>query len=751
MRPTPNARSRRWCLTLGLLGLVAPLAAQDAPSRPVPAPAPAPAAPRPPRSQDREVTWPAPTAEDWARPCLIPWQRSWEDAQALSRETGKPILVCVNMDGEIASEHYAGVRYRQPEIAALYEQYVCVIASVYRHTPRDHDEQGRRILCPRFGSVTCGEHIALEGQAYQRYFDGQRVAPRHVGVELEGAAAGAPGAEMFDMYYAWDTESVFNAVRQGLANRVAAQRPPPPSDPSLPELLASPDVRRREQVEALWAQGDRDARRALLEAALAQGGAAPLELLRLAVFSGDLDLSALGRRALAQTTSPAAPDVIIESLDLPMPPGDQQALIDALARLGADSPRARSIAQARTGLAGPARVDVAGWSEALAAQGSYEAAAAAPGRVESLARQDEILASTDGPAHLELAESLLALAEDEPDPQSARWLYLDAKNAASEAESLGAGGPRSNSVLALAALSLGDADEARRRLDAGVGSVAAVPGSRSAMEMLELFAQSRQAAIAQAVRENKRWPPQWLADVDAAYDVLVRHPDGTDRQALMHYDFVNWFGADARAEQILEDGLARFPGSWDLHDRLRARLLRSRGVLGLEAGYEARIAALEAAGAMPPARAELESFAGYASLVAAEFQRREGRGEEALAAYERALRHYERAAATDPARRDTLDHFVALALAGRARVAFERGDDERALADLLSSFARKPEAAATLDGLSVSAVETAQRLRGRLRSSDRQDLLATLDTALDQLDPAVRLPPEFERNEPGER
>jgi hypothetical protein len=394
MRPTPNARSRRWCLTLGLLGLVAPLAAQDAPSPPVPAPAPAPAAPRPPRSQDREVTWPAPTAEDWARPCLIPWQRSWEDAQALSRETGKPILVCVNMDGEIASEHYAGVRYRQPEIAALYEQYVCVIASVYRHTPRDHDEQGRRILCPRFGSVTCGEHIALEGQAYQRYFDGQRVAPRHVGVELEGAAAGAPGAEMFDTYYAWDTESVFDAVRQGLANRVAPQRPPPPSDPSLPELLASPDVRRREQVEALWAQGDRDGRRALLEAALAQGGAAPLELLRLAVFSGDLELSALGRRALAQTTSPAAPDVIIESLDLPMPPGDQQALIDALARLGADSPRARSIAQARTGLAGPARVDVAGWSEALAAQGSYEAAAAAPaasrasrGRTRSWPRQ----------------------------------------------------------------------------------------------------------------------------------------------------------------------------------------------------------------------------------------------------------------------------------------------------------------------------------------------------------------------------
>src|SRR5262245_10743690 len=60
--------------------------------------------------------WPAPTAEDWQRPVLVKFQRTWEDAVALSKETRKPILVCINMDGEPASEHYAGVRYRQPEI-----------------------------------------------------------------------------------------------------------------------------------------------------------------------------------------------------------------------------------------------------------------------------------------------------------------------------------------------------------------------------------------------------------------------------------------------------------------------------------------------------------------------------------------------------------------------------------------------------------------------------------------------------------
>lgn len=752
-RPLPRSMlSVALCLT----ALAAPAAALQVQSQP-PAPAVQLGAPA---GQSREQTWFAPTAADWQRPCLVHWQRTWEDAQAVSKETGKPILVCVNMDGEIASEHYAGVRYRQPEIAALYEGYVCVIGSVYRHTPRDHDEQGRRILCPRFGSVTCGEHIAMEGRAYAQFLDGERVAPRHIGVDPEAAAAaeaggadaGAIHSELFDVYYAYDTQSVFNAVSQGLGNW---KRPIVPlrGDLSLPELVAAPDQGHRERVEALYSEGDSDLRRHLLEAALAQGGAAPLELLRLAVFGADPELAALARRALAQSSSPAAADVIIEALELPLAQAEQQALIDALTRLGASSPRARTIAQARTGLAGPSSVDVAGWSAALStAQASYAAAAARPQHVARLTDQNAILSSADGAAHLELAEAMLALAEDEPDPRSARWLYVDAQNAARQAESLGAGGPRNNSVLALAALSLGETEEADKRIDAGVASVPAVPGSASAMRMLEQFAQSRQEAIAQAVRENKEWPTPWLADVDGAYEVLVRHPDGTDQQALMHYDFINWFGAATRAAQILDEGLERFPGSADLHDRLRARLLRTRGVAGLESEYEQRLTRLAVRpDATPQAVAELESFAGYASLVAAEFHRRQGQVDTSRAAYDRAIRHYECASADDAGQDETSDHYIALALAGRARLALERGDEERALEELLSCFARKPDAAATLDGLNVSAVDTANMLAGRLREHDDVARLEVLQTALDGLDPEMLLPPAYERGEPGER
>src|SRR5688572_5684194 len=189
----------------------------------------------------RETTWAAPTAEDWKRPCLVVFQRSWDDALEVARETGKPILVCVNMDGEIASEHYAGVRYRQPDKAALYAPYVCVIASVYRHTPRDYDDQGRRVPCPRFGSVTCGEHIAIEPVLYEQFMDGRRIAPRHIGVELEQG-----GAEIYDVFYAFDTDSVFTAIEQGAAGREPA---PEARDLPLEERVASPDRADREAIE----------------------------------------------------------------------------------------------------------------------------------------------------------------------------------------------------------------------------------------------------------------------------------------------------------------------------------------------------------------------------------------------------------------------------------------------------------------------------------------------------------------------
>ncbi len=685
---------------------------------------------------DREATWPAPTAEDWKRPCLIDWQRTWDDALAVSRETGKAILVCINMDGEIASEHYAGVRYRSPEIAALYEPYVTVIASVYRHSPRDYDEQGRRIPCPRFGSVTCGEHIAIEPILYELFMDGRRIAPRHIMVELDGS-------ETYDVFYAWDTASVFQAIQDGIANRAPGLVTEVRGDRPIVERVASRESRDRAAVEDAYLNGDRPLRQDLLEAAQQHGEAASPDLLRLAVFGLDKDLGQLARRALAVNAAQGAAEVINEALRAPLPEDERENLVAALERLGGGSPRARTLAAVHRGLATSSSVvDAESWAEALAGEYSPAPVQDAELLEARIAHLDEVLAGQDATARLELSEAFLARALDpETGAKTARLLLMDAQSTARGAEELGAKGWRTNAVLALSAWYLGDRKEAFTRAEAAVADLPSGAPGWNAMAVLDLFARLRWNGIHRALRAHEDWPKQWLTDIHAACSVLARHPLGDDSQIVWHYDRLKWLGAAEAAARVLDEGLARFPQSWDLHDRLRTRALEEKGAAGLEAVYEEL---LQREGAPP----EMEWFAGYSSLVAAEFERRAGRTAEALAAYERGMAHYEKAVAASPDCRDTADHYAALALAGRARLALERADLEGALAELLAAFARKPEAAGTPDGLNISPADTARLLRARLAEAERTDLLARLEAALEEIDPALLALPAYEREIP---
>ena len=256
---------------------------------------------------------PPPTAEDWKKPCLIKWQRTWEDALAVSKETGKPILVCVNMDGEIASEHYAGVRYRQPEIAKLYEPYVCVIASVYRHTPRDYDEQGRRILCPRFGSVTCGEHIAIEPcSTTSSSTAAHRAAPHRGRARRQGDVR-----RLLRLGHRHDLQLAPRRHRE-------PRRPPPPmvrGDRPLVEHVASRDNAGPHGGRAgLRAGRPRAAARAARGRARERrrGAGRPPAPGDLRPRSADRSRSR--GRALAQSTSEGAVDLIGEALRVPMEP-----------------------------------------------------------------------------------------------------------------------------------------------------------------------------------------------------------------------------------------------------------------------------------------------------------------------------------------------------------------------------------------------------------------------------------------------
>ncbi|MFM1873934.1 MAG: hypothetical protein RL398_3356 [Planctomycetota bacterium] len=692
-----------------------------------------------------EQMWPAPTAEDWKKPVPIQWQRTWEDAVRLSQETKKPILVCVNMDGEIASEHYAGIRYRDPEIAKLFEPYVCVIASVYRHNPRDYDEQGRRIECPRLGCVTCGEHIALEPLVYEKFLDGKRISPRHIMVELDGS-------ESYDVFYTWDVVSVLDTLRDGIKNRTIQALPVVKGDRSLLEKIASPDSSDRAEVEKAFAQAQAAQKQAMLEAALKLGENAPIELLRQAMYGLDPELAQKARGGLLAAKDPGTVDLLVDSLQTPVAADERKALVAALRKFGAQNQKARIVATAHEGLAGQQTVlDTSRWQKSLtgaeyaASVGAYDAAAKAAASEKALAT-----APKSPEALLDLAEASLVQALETgagAGPGAVRqaermrsMLLEDAERTLQRAVDAGATGWRPAAAKALLARERG------RTEDAYAAAVLAAPElppdapGRIAMEVLALFAEARQEAIVAAVRGKQEWPGQWMTDVHATYSVLARHPLGTDRQVAHHYDFLKFFGAPD-TDAVLDRGLARFAVSPLLHERHRARILAKNPVEALERDYEQRLAQE----GCPPA---MQWYAGYASLVAAEQHRRRNRDADALAAYGRAIGHYEQyrdgTGAGDGA------HYLAMAHGGVARVVLTQGDLDGCFAALERMFATSPAAAAAVDGLSVTGMQTAEMLRGRALDQKRDDLLTKLAAALKALPPEAFELPEYERASRGQ-
>jgi tetratricopeptide (TPR) repeat protein len=697
----------------------------------------------------REQMWPAPTVEDWAKPVLIPFQRTWEDALAVSQETRKAILVCINMDGEIASEHYAGKRYRQQEVADLYEPYVCVIASVYRHTPRDYDDAGNRILCPRFGSVTCGEHIAIEPIIYEKYLDGRRIAPRHIMVELDQS-------EVYDVYYVNDTAGVFDAIREGQEKRNVETKTIVRGDRPVAERVGSRHIEDRKAVEQAYRKGDAALRRKLLESALANKDAAPVDLLRLAVFGLDTDLAKDARKALAETDSPEAVNLIAEALRVPMDTSERDALIAALERMGESSRKAWWLAVVNRGLVSKSdAVDVSGWSEALAESkggGSYgEATSDRPEvsaewlelEAEQLRREAACRADPDnGDTHAALAETSLEMAfkakktfMDSPRLARAfeRHNYDLAQRSADRARSLGSADWRVHGVPALIQYYTGDVEKAYELAAPAVKALPPGEPSWHAMALITVFAESRFKAIKASVKKREKWPAQWLTDLDAAYSILLQHPLGTDAQVAWHYDFLLWLRAYRRATRVLDRGIERFPNSSVLHNRFRERVLRRDGVDALEPAYAKMLEEDDHA-------RDLEWFAAYATMVVGDYHRRAGRAQEALDAYGRAIPLFEKAIERNPASMGSADRYVAFALAGRSRMAYQLGDIETAMKEVLASFERDTHAAGARDGAGVTPVETAQIILSKLRVDERPDDAAVIEKALGELPPEYLLP-----------
>lgn len=688
----------------------------------------------------RDEMWRAPTAEEWAQPVLIKWQRSYDDAKVISKETGKPILVCVNMDGEIASEHYAGVRYRQPEIAELYEPYVCVIASVYRHNQRDYDPTGARIPCPRFGTVTCGEHIGIEPGLFDEFFEDTRVAPRHIAVELDST-------EMYDVFYAFDTDSVFKQIKDAVIDRPIIDPIPGKSDRSIVDRVQSQDVVDREAVELAYQNGDASIRRELLTAAIQHAGSSQVGIMRLALLGPDLELQQLAWEGLTRNSDQlsvggGAVDLIAEALRFPMPMEQQSSLISTLEKMGESSFRARRLANVYTGLGKSSDVlDLQLWLTSLRGKDL----SIPPLRI---APPEEMPSPDDTDGLVDYAVSLINFAfAPDTDPAFAKLLVDDARQAITQAQAAGIMDWRVSAVLGLSAYFLGETRSAYAQAEGAVKGMPVGDSSPLSMAVLGLFGEARQRGIVGAMRRPQPWPAEWMTDIHSTYTVLLHHPYGTDLQAVGNYDFLKGLEATGHSSRFLEDALARFPDSWPLHERLRKQLLEDRkvdAIDGIETVYGRMLAAPDASPALP-------WFAGYASFLAAEAHRRIGNPTQAGNSYKRSISYFQEAIESDDSRALTANHHIAMGQAGLARVAYELMDDVSAVDSILASFETDPESGATLDGMLLTPVGTARAILVRLRATNQVELTAKIEGALQylgKLDPALLELPVFERGGP---
>jgi len=518
-------------------------------------------------------------------------------------------------------------------------------------------------------------------------------------------------------------------------------------DRSIIERVGSKDVADRDAVEAAFKQGDKELKRALLDAAKAQGGDVPVELLRLAVNSFDPELAQLALVALSQSNSKKAVELIAEAMRVPMGSEERQDLIAALERLGGTSARARTLAVVHKGLSGnSSAIDAGSWSKALSSGASYSPAPSPDSVASVMDKQADVARSGDAGEHIEVAEAFLERAlRAGREGRSGRVLidalFEDARDAALRAEKLGAKGWRVNAVIAVSSWYLKDDKEALKRAEVAVGEMPSDTHSWGTMIVLGLFIDARRTAIEDAIKAKKRWPGSWLTDVHSAYGVLVNHPHGDDEQVATHIDFLWWLGAKGKARSALKAGMDRWPDSWRLHQRLRGVVLETKGYQALEPTYEKLLAEKPQGEAAP---VNLEWFAGYAAMTAGEFLRKKGELKAAHEAYARGIAHFEQSIQLNPEAAPSSSHYIAMALGAQGRIAMEADDHQKAVELVIAAFDRHEPAANALDGLNLSTADTAKMLLSRVRSAKQAELAERLDARMKALDPKLLELPAYE-------
>lgn len=653
----------------------------------------------------------SPVAQTPGNGARIEWQRSLDDALAVQKATGLPLLIVVNMNGEVFNDRFATVTYLDPAFVESTRGYVCLVCSPDRHNERDYDAEGNRIECPRFPGCTCSEHNNVEPLVYERWFNGKRNAPRHVGVSPDGKV-------MFDRYL---DQSMATAIEAIAKHRGTPKNTPLPTNVN--ELFTRCDAAARHALEQQFRSGDVATKKALLTAA-AKATNRPFDLLRMALRSDDDTIFSLAATALAAVATKEALIDVEDALARADDTTVRSALIACLQKM--DDPMAQRLGKHAAPVTPPAPPGP--WN--------------APWRTPSFDANDR--ASIE--AELDRCEAALKATPDD----STMRLRLATAQAAFATLLIRDGGKGIEFWLE-------DAVRSARKVTA--------TELRTEVEGLLSFVyhmQGDDVAAAQAITAASHAPrpahpiEPWLATRALATGVVIdartvfangdsaKSRDlraevertvlaltlAASRNAMLGED--DWLAAsglleiaglrhDARG--CLVQALASLPGSQRLHERWRARLLVDLGAEAMRRSYAKFVDGTQD-------KATAEWFAGYAALVAAEQHTRDARSPLAIAAYGDAIERFTKSKTGGADFEDTANHFLVLALAGRAPLRLAKGEAEGAVDDLVRAAALRAASLDDDDGLQRKPRAIASRIQRELEQQGKTELAAKLKPLL---------------------
>ena len=153
----------------------------------------------------------------------IEWEASWEAALARAKAENRPIVVCINMDGERANDRLAKKTYKDRSVVSVSKNTVNLFASLDIHGSGQ---------CVRAGKgITCAEHLAVEKAVRVALglegSEGRVIAPQHVFTGPDGTVLlSVPYAiSKGELLWCW-TEAVRRVTPEDAPKQPSSARPP---------------------------------------------------------------------------------------------------------------------------------------------------------------------------------------------------------------------------------------------------------------------------------------------------------------------------------------------------------------------------------------------------------------------------------------------------------------------------------------------------------------------------------------------